>query len=124
MRIETTDMNLKARAAELTEYWSPKVLGQVNDQYIKVAKIKGEFAWHKHDDEDEMFLILDGQLTIQYEDHAVELNAGDFHVVPRGVMHNPICDHECLIALIETVTTAHTGDTMTDKTKSIEEQLS
>ncbi|MEM1405050.1 MAG: cupin domain-containing protein [Pseudomonadota bacterium] len=117
-------MNLKSRAATLTEYWSPKVLAQVNDQYIKVAKIKGEFAWHKHDDEDEMFLILDGQLTIQYEGHAVELASGEFHVVPRGVMHNPICEDECLIALIEPVTTAHTGDTVTEKTRSIEEQLS
>ncbi|MEM1264260.1 MAG: cupin domain-containing protein [Pseudomonadota bacterium] len=116
-------MNLKEIAAALPEYWSPKVVGQVNDQYLKVAKVKGEFTWHKHDNEDEMFLILAGELVIDYEDRSVELAAGDCHIVPRGVMHNPRCRDECLIALIEPVTTAHTGDVITDRTKSLAEQL-
>lgn len=117
-----TSTNLLEEAAALREYWSPRILGQVNDQYIKVAKIKGELTWHKHDDEDEMFYVLDGSLRIEYEDHVVDLNKGEFHVVPRGVMHNPICDQECLVALIETVTTRHTGDIEMEKTKSIAEQ--
>jgi mannose-6-phosphate isomerase-like protein (cupin superfamily) len=116
-------MNLKQEAAALQDYWSPRILAQVNDQYVKVAKLKGDLAWHKHDDEDELFLVLEGELRIEYEDHVVNLGAGDFHVVPRGAMHNPMCDEECLIALIETVTTKHTGDTQTAKTKSIDEQL-
>jgi mannose-6-phosphate isomerase-like protein (cupin superfamily) len=107
----------------LTEYWSPKVVGQVNDQYIKVAKVKGDLAWHKHDAEDEMFLVLEGTLSIEFEDRTIVLNRGDFHVVPRGVMHNPSCKDECLLALIETVTTKHTGDVVTKKTRSIKSQL-
>ena len=117
-------MNLREQASALSEYWSPKVVGQVNDQYIKVAKVKGDLAWHKHDAEDEMFLVLEGNLVIEYEDESVELGPGDFHVVPRGKMHNPHCQQECLIALVETVTTEHTGDVVTEKTKSIDSQLS
>ena len=116
-------MNLKRHAASLEEYWSPKVVGQVNDQFVKVAKVKGELAWHKHDDEDELFLVLQGTLRIEYEDRVVVLREGDFHIVPKGTMHNPNCEEECLIALIETVTTQHTGDVVTEKTKTIESQV-
>ena len=108
---------------QVTDYWSPRVVGQVNDQYIKVAKLKGTLAWHKHDDEDELFYICKGDLTIEYEDSKVELNEGDFHVVPKGKLHNPVAEAECCVALIETVTTTHTGDVVIDKTKSIAEQL-
>jgi mannose-6-phosphate isomerase-like protein (cupin superfamily) len=95
----------------------------VNDQFIKVAKLKGEFVWHKHDDEDELFYIVKGRLIIQYEDGAVTLEEGDFHIVPKGVMHNPLAEQECWIALIEPVSTAHTGDVVTERTKTIEDQL-
>jgi mannose-6-phosphate isomerase-like protein (cupin superfamily) len=107
-----------------TEHWSPKVVGQVNNQYVKVAKLIGEFVWHKHDDEDELFQVLRGSMRIQIKDQPdVELSAGDFCVIPRGTLHNPIAEHECFIALIETVTTQHTGDTQTHRTRSIEDQL-
>jgi len=123
MNTKPDSLNLKDEAAALKDYWSPRILAQVNDQYVKVAKLKGALAWHKHDEEDELFLVLEGELRIEYEDRVVTLGPGDFHVVPRGAMHNPVCDKECLIALIETVTTKHTGDTKTAKTKSIDEQL-
>ena len=84
--------NLREEVAMLAEYWLPRVVGRVNDQYIKVAKIKGEFVWHTHDDEDELFYIVKGQLRMRYEDGEVILNEGDFHVVPKGVMHNPLAD--------------------------------
>ncbi|MEX3008622.1 cupin domain-containing protein [Hoeflea sp. TYP-13] len=115
-------VNLRAELENVTDYWSPRVLGRVNDQYIKVAKLKGEFVWHKHDDEDELFYIVRGSLVIQYEDGNVQLGEGDFHIVPRGKMHNPVADEECWIALIEPVSTKHTGDVVSDRTKSIEEQ--
>ena len=123
MESSTGSVNLRQEAASLDDYWSPRVLGRVNDQYVKVAKIKGDFTWHKHDDEDEMFLVLKGKLRIEYEDGVVDLGEGDFHVVPRGTMHNPVCEEECLVALIETVTTRHTGDKVTSQTKAIEDQL-
>jgi mannose-6-phosphate isomerase-like protein (cupin superfamily) len=115
--------NLRAAVGELQEYWSPRVVGQVNDQYIKVAKLKGEFTWHKHDEEDEMFLVLYGRMVLQFEDGEVTLGPGDFYVVPKGKLHNPVAREECGIALIETVTTLHTGEVETPSTKSIAEQL-
>jgi mannose-6-phosphate isomerase-like protein (cupin superfamily) len=117
-------VNLLSSFDRVTEYWSPKVVGQVNDQYIKVAKLKGQLTWHSHAEEDELFFLMRGHLRIEFEGHAVELQEGDFLTVPRGVMHNPVAEEECWIVLIETVTTKHTGDVQTEKTRSIEEQLS
>jgi mannose-6-phosphate isomerase-like protein (cupin superfamily) len=116
-------INIEKEAENLDDYWSPKIVGQVNDQYVKVAKLKGNLTWHKHDAEDELFLVLAGSLKIENEDHTVELEKGDFHVVPRGRLHNPVCENECLIALIETTTTQHTGDVVMEKTKSISAQF-
>ncbi len=118
-----TIANLSSRAREITDHWSPEVVAQVNDQYIKVAKVKGEFCWHSHDEEDEAFLVLKGRLVIEYRDREVVLGEGDLHVVPRGVEHNPRADEECWVALIETVTTRHTGDVIDPRTKSIDAQL-
>jgi mannose-6-phosphate isomerase-like protein (cupin superfamily) len=117
-------INFAAALEDVTEYWSPRIIGQVNDQYVKVAKLKGEFTWHKHAAEDEMFFVVYGSLRIQFQDRAdVVLRAGDFCIVPRDTMHNPVADEECGIALIETVSTLHTGDTVTPLTKSIDAQL-
>jgi mannose-6-phosphate isomerase-like protein (cupin superfamily) len=114
---------LAARCAALTEYWSPRVVARVNDQYVKVAKVKGELAWHAHADEDELFLVVKGRLVLQFEDGEVALEAGEMYVVPRGVRHNPVADDECWIVLVEPVTTRHTGDVTTPLTRSVEEQV-
>jgi mannose-6-phosphate isomerase-like protein (cupin superfamily) len=95
-----SQIDLLAAAESLTETWSPRVVARVNDQYVKVAKVKGVLTWHCHEDEDELFFV-----------------------VPRGVMHNPVAEEECLIVLIETVTTKHTGDIVVEKTRTLEEQL-
>ena len=116
-------VNFLSELEKVTDYWSPRVVGQVNDQYIKVAKVKGQLTWHNHENEDELFYIVKGHLVIEYEDGKVELDEGAFHVVPKGKMHNPVAEEECWIALIETVTTKHTGDVVMDKTRSIEEQF-
>ena len=117
-------INLVAALEGVSEHWSPKVVGRVNDQYVKVAKLLGELTWHKHDDEDELFQVISGCLRIQFEGgRETVLNAGEFCVVPRGVLHNPVADEECWIVLIETVTTKHTGDVQTPRTRSIEQQL-
>ena len=119
-----TQVDLLAAAEALTETWSPRVVARVNDQYVKVAKVQGELAWHDHEAEDELFLILKGRLRIEYRDRPhVELAAGALHVVPRGVMHNPVAAEECLLALVETVTTKHTGDVVVDRTRTLEQQL-
>jgi quercetin dioxygenase-like cupin family protein len=117
-------VNLTNEATSLVDHWSPRIVARVNDQYVKVARLKGEFTWHSHDEEDELFLVLRGQLVIQYEDRDdVQLAAGEMHVVPKGIIHNPVAAEDCWIALIETVTTLHTGNVVDAKSKSIDEQL-
>jgi mannose-6-phosphate isomerase-like protein (cupin superfamily) len=117
-------INLAEAFGTVTEHWSPKVVGQVNDQYVKVAKLKGELVWHKHDEEDELFQVFRGRLRIEFEGgKEVVLEAGQFCVVPKGVLHNPVAEEECWIVLIETATTKHTGDVQTPRTKSIDEQI-
>jgi mannose-6-phosphate isomerase-like protein (cupin superfamily) len=122
--MELKVVNLKAAAGELEDQWSPRVVAQVAEHYVKVAKVQGEFVWHAHEGEDELFLVLKGSLRIQMEDGEVTLGAGDIFVVPAGVRHNPVADEECWLALIEPAQTKHTGDVVTDRTRSIDEQLS
>jgi mannose-6-phosphate isomerase-like protein (cupin superfamily) len=110
-------------AASLTELWSPRVIAEVDDSYIKVAKVQGAFGWHAHADEDELFLILKGRLRIETEQGPVELAAGEIFVVPKGTRHNPVADEECHLMLIERKSTLHTGDTVSEKTRSLAEQL-
>lgn len=113
-----------AEAERLEEYWSPRVLAEVDDAYIKVAKVKGTLAWHAHDNEDELFYVLSGRLRLEFEgDESVELGPGQMYVVPKGVRHNPVASEECRLLLIERKTTLHTGDVVTDKTRTIEQQL-
>jgi mannose-6-phosphate isomerase-like protein (cupin superfamily) len=118
-----TSTNLAHELEQLADYWSPRVVGRVNDQYVKVAKVKGELVWHQHDDEDELFLVVRGRLVIQLRNGDVSIGPGEFYVVPRGTPHNPVADEECWIVLVETVTTQHTGGVQTPLTRSIEEQL-
>ena len=113
----------KEVAASLSELWSPRVIAEVDDAYIKVAKVHGSLAWHSHENEDELFLILKGRLRIEMDSGPVELNEGDLFVVPKGVRHNPVAEQECLLMLIERKTTLHTGDTVTEKTRSLADQL-
>lgn len=118
-----TPITLESQFDTISEYWSPRVIGRVNDQYVKIAKLKGEFVWHAHDAEDELFFIVRGRLRMQLEDGEVQLGPGQMLVVPRGVRHRPVADEECWVMLIETVTTKHTGDVVTPMTRSIAEQL-
>ncbi|MGO4533458.1 cupin domain-containing protein [Leifsonia sp. 2MCAF36] len=117
--------DIAAALAGVTEHWTPRVVGRVNDQYVKVAKLLGEFVWHTHENEDELFLVVSGTLRIQLEgDAEVRIGPGQFYVVPRGVRHNPIAEQEVEIVLIETVTTSHTGDVKHERSVPIDEQLS
>lgn len=117
-------VDLLAAFDTVKDYWSPKVVAQVNDQYVKIAKVHGTLAWHSHAGEDELFYIVRGKLRIEYEGgRSIELPAGSLHVVPRGTMHNPVAEEECWVVLIEPVTTKHTGDVVTPLTRTIEQQL-
>ena len=113
-------MSARDVAASLQEFWSPRVIGEVDDAYIKVARIRGTFTWHAHADEDELFYILKGSMRIELEGETVELREGDLFIVPKGVRHNPIADEECHVLLIERKSTKHTGDVVTSHTRSID----
>lgn len=119
-------MNLKSEFATVNDYFSPKVINEVNDQYVKVAKIKGQkVPWHNHENEDELFYIVEGNLLMEIEDQPhFTMAKGDLFVVKKGVNHRISATEECLIMLIETKTTAHTGNVKSEITKSIDEQLS
>jgi mannose-6-phosphate isomerase-like protein (cupin superfamily) len=110
-------------AAGLTEHWSPRVISELDDNYVKVAKLSGVFGWHAHEHEDEMFFVLRGRLRIEMEAGAVEIGEGEFYVVPKGVRHNPVAEQEVLVMLIERKSTLHTGKEVTERTRSIDEQL-
>jgi len=116
-------MNPAALAATLTELWSPRVIAEVDDHFVKVARVQGLFPWHAHDHEDELFYILEGSLRIEYESGAVVLNTGDLHVVPKGRRHRPVAEQECRLMLFERKSTLHTGGDVTDRTRSIDDQL-
>jgi len=116
-------VNPQQLSASLTELWSPRVIAEVDDMFVKVAKIHGELDWHQHDNEDELFLILRGKLRIEMEDRTVELGEGDLFVVPKGVRHHPVATDECQLLLFERKSTLHTGDVVTERTRSIADQL-
>jgi mannose-6-phosphate isomerase-like protein (cupin superfamily) len=120
----TFTSNLDQEFEQVPQLWSPRVIAAANGQYVNVARVKGEFVWHSHANEDEFFLVHKGALHIRYRDRAdVVLGQGDFHVVPRGVEHMTAAPEECWAVLFEPATTEHAGDSQHERTVSIERQL-
>ncbi|MBU4329816.1 MAG: cupin domain-containing protein [Acidobacteria bacterium] len=117
-------LNLEELFATINNYFSPKVIAEVNDVYVKIVKVKGpDVPWHTHDGEDELFYVLEGRLTMQIKGEPdFDLNVGEMFVVPKGVEHRVFCVEECRLLLIENKTTAHTGSVKSSITKSVDEQ--
>lgn len=115
-------VNIAQKLTLFNEHWSPKRVGQVDNFEVKLVKVQGEFVWHKHDDEDELFLIIEGQLTIELHDQDdIMLNAGEFVVIPRGVEHRPVAENECHIMLFERAGLVNTGNAeSSDLTATVE----
>ena len=109
-------INFQEKLTKFSEYWSPKIIAQMNDYHFKVAKVQGEFVWHDHPETDEVFFVLKGQLEIQFRDGNVVLNEGEMFVVPKGMEHKPAAENECHILLVEPAGTVNTGDVVDDKT--------
>jgi mannose-6-phosphate isomerase-like protein (cupin superfamily) len=109
-------VNIYDKLNFFNEYWGPKILGEVNESYVKVAKLKGEFLRHVHEDEDEMFYVLKGILIIKFRDKNVTLNEGEFIIIPKGVEHMPVAKEEAHVMLIEAKTTLNTGDVRNERT--------
>ncbi len=111
-------INLKEKFSLFSEQWTPKILAELNESYVKIAKIQGEFTWHKHDNEDEMFFLVEGSMEIHFRDKVISLSEGEIVVVPKGVEHMPVCKDEAKIMMIEKKTTVNTGDVVNEKTKT------
>ena len=109
-------IKLKEKLNLIHDYWNPKIVGELNGQHIKLAKIKGEFIWHKHEEEDEFFMVLEGQLIIEMRDKKVVLNKNDCYIVPKGVEHKPIAIEEVSIMMFEPMTTLNTGEKENERT--------
>ncbi|MGH9367330.1 MAG: cupin domain-containing protein [Thermoanaerobaculia bacterium] len=116
-------VNLARKFELFDERWKPKIVGQVNDCQVKLVKVQGEFLWHKHEKEDELFLVVDGRLTIRFRDQDVALEPGEFVVVPRGVEHMPVAQEEARIVLFEPGTTLNTGDVVSERTVAVLERI-
>lgn len=109
-------INLADKLAKFSDHWAPRVIAEMNDYQFKLVKIRGEFVWHQHADTDEVFIVVEGRMRIEFRDGAVELAAGEMYVVPRGVEHCPVADEECKVMLVEPRGVVNTGDAETART--------
>jgi mannose-6-phosphate isomerase-like protein (cupin superfamily) len=117
---EMEKVNLAQKLTLFNEHWNPKIVGELNDSYVKVVKVQGEFVWHHHEEEDELFFVLNGRLLIQFRDRDVWLDEGEFLIVPRGVEHKPVAPEEVHIMLLEPKTVVNTGNVCNEKTAELE----
>jgi mannose-6-phosphate isomerase-like protein (cupin superfamily) len=111
-------VNLAEKLSLFSEYWSPRIVSQVNDSLVKLAKLKGEFTWHRHEDEDELFLVLHGTLLIKLRDRDIRLEEGELVVIPEGVDHLPVAEEEAHVLLVEPRSTVNTGNVRNERTAS------
>jgi len=109
-------VNLKEKFSLFSDRWKPRIIGEVNDCYLKAVKVKGDFVWHHHEDEDELFLVVKGALRMKFRDHEAVIEEGEFIIVPRGVEHCPVADEETHIVLIEPKSTLNTGNVTNERT--------
>jgi mannose-6-phosphate isomerase-like protein (cupin superfamily) len=116
--VKIQSINLKEKISLISDHWTPKVIAQMNDYHFKIAKIKGEFVWHRHPETDETFIVIEGKLVIELQGSSIELSPGEMCVIPKGIEHRPLAENECQILMIEPVGTRNTGDKITDLTQN------
>jgi len=116
-------VNLAEKLSLFTDHYNPRIIGELNNQHVKAVKLKGEFVWHKHDHEDELFLVVKGMLTMELRDKTIEINEGEFLIVPRSVEHKPVAHEEVHIILFEPATTLNTGDVQNEMTRASLEKI-
>ena len=116
-------INLREKLSLFAEHWTPKIIGELNGQHVKLAKIQGDFVWHNHHQEVELFMVLKGSLVMELPDERVLLSEGEILIVPKGVDHRPIAEEECHLLLFEPISTAHTGEVRTDMTVDDQEWI-
>ena len=116
-------VNINEKLSAVEEFWSPKIIGELNNQHIKVVKVKDSFIWHKHEKEDELFMVIKGKLKIHLRDKTIHLNEGEFFIVEKGVEHKPAADEEVHILLFEPAGTLNTGNVKNERTISEPERI-
>ncbi len=116
-------VNLNQKFSLIQDYWSPKIAGELNDSHVKLVKLKGEFVWHHHETEDELFLVVKGKLLIKLRDKDIWLQEGEFVIIPKGIDHLPIAEEEVHVLLLEPKSTLNTGNTQNDRTVSNLERI-
>jgi len=116
--MEINKVNLASKLNTFNEHWTPKIVGELNNQHVKIAKFKGEFVMHQHDKEDELFYVIDGKLFIELADKTIALNSGEFVIIPKGVAHKPFAPEEVSVLLFEPASTLNTGNTKNELTRS------
>jgi mannose-6-phosphate isomerase-like protein (cupin superfamily) len=116
-------VNINSKLAQFGDYWNPRIIGELNNQHVKAVKLNGEFVWHHHDHEDELFLVIKGQLIMEFRDKIVEINEGEFIIVPRMVEHRPVAKEEVQILLFEPATTVNTGNLENERTRKNLEKI-
>ncbi|WPY99558.1 cupin domain-containing protein [Christiangramia sp. OXR-203] len=116
-------VNIQEKLDQFQDHWNPRIVGELNGQQVKLAKLKGEFIWHTHDEEDELFWVISGVLKIEFRDSSVTLNPGEFIIVPKGVEHKPIAENEVQVMLFEPAATKHTGNEEHELTNNNQKHL-
>jgi mannose-6-phosphate isomerase-like protein (cupin superfamily) len=116
-------VNIVEKMNAFSDHWNPRIIGELNGQHVKAVKLKGEFVWHHHDNEDELFLVIKGKLRMEFRDYVEEVKEGEFIIVPRGVEHKPVADEEVHILLFEPATTLNTGNVENEKTRKKLERI-
>ena len=116
-------VNLAQKLGLFSDYWSPKIVAELNDSYVKVVKLKGEFVWHQHEHEDELFLVVKGTLVIKLRDRAITLHEGELVVIPKGVEHCPVAEEEVHVVLLEPKNVINTGDVQNERTVAEPERI-
>jgi mannose-6-phosphate isomerase-like protein (cupin superfamily) len=121
--MEINKVNLAEKLSRFNDYWNPRIAGELNGQQVKLTKLKGEFIWHKHDAEDELFLVIRGTLTMELRDKTISVNPGEFIIIPRGVEHKPVAQEEVHLLLFEPASTVNTGNLQNEYTREVLEKI-
>lgn len=116
-------VNIQEKLATFSDHWNPRIVGELNGQHVKAVKVKGEFIWHHHDHEDELFLVIKGKLKMEFRDKTVEVNPGEFIIAPHGVEHRPVADEEVEMLLFEPASTVNTGNLENERTRKVLDKI-
>jgi mannose-6-phosphate isomerase-like protein (cupin superfamily) len=116
-------INIAEKLSLFSDHWNPRIIAELNGQHVKLGKLKGEFVWHKHNEEDELFYVLEGRFRMEFRDKTVQVNKGEMLLVPKGVEHKPVADEEVSVMLFEPMSTLNTGNVEVDLTKHTLEKI-